>query len=138
MVDPYLVKVIIPIYTTELSDTEWISLDRCFDILKRYSICFVIPDGLDMTVIEKRYGKRETYSFDKSYFKGLKGYNRLMLSSEFYKTFSDTKYILIHQTDAFVFRDELEQWCSHNFDYIGAPWIPKRKYTRWYYHLFLN
>lgn len=72
MVDPYLVKVIIPIYTTELSDTEWISLDRCFDILKRYSICFVIPDGLDMTVIEKRYGKRETYSFDKSYFKRVK------------------------------------------------------------------
>lgn len=63
MVDPYLVKVIIPIYTTELSDTEWISLDRCFDILKRYSICFVIPDGLDMTVIEKRYGQKRNILF---------------------------------------------------------------------------
>jgi hypothetical protein len=27
----------------------------------------------------------------------------------------------MHHTDAYVFRDELEYWCSKNYDYIGAP-----------------
>lgn len=138
MVSTQLVKVIIPIYKNLLSEDEQLSLDRCFQVLHRYDICFVIPEGLDTTSIEMRYGKRKVYEFNKSYFEGLKGYNQLMLSSEFYEAFLDTQYILIHQTDVFVFRDELEQWCNHGFDYIGAPWIPKRKYSRWYYHLFFG
>ncbi len=31
--------------------------------------------------------------------------------------------MLIYQTDAFVFKDELEYWCNKGFDYIGAPWF---------------
>jgi hypothetical protein len=30
--------------------------------------------------------------------------------------------MLIYQLDAWVFRDELEDWCRQGFDYIGAPW----------------
>lgn len=30
---------------------------------------------------------------------------------------------LIDQLDAFVFKDELDEWCNKGFDYIGAPWI---------------
>jgi hypothetical protein len=30
---------------------------------------------------------------------------------------------LIHQLDAFVFEDQLDFWCSKDYDYIGAPWI---------------
>lgn len=138
MVSNRLVKIIIPLYKNSLSEDEWISLDRCFHVLNRYDICFAVPEDMDMAPIEKRSGKRTVYRFEKSYFEGLTGYNRLMLSPEFYEAFLDTKYILIYQTDVFVFRDELEQWCNHNFDYIGAPWIPKRKYARWYYHLFFN
>lgn len=46
-----------------------------------------------------------------------------MLSTEFYQRFLDYKYILIYQLDAFVFRDELLEWCNKEFDYIGAPWL---------------
>jgi hypothetical protein len=31
--------------------------------------------------------------------------------------------MLIYQTDAFVFRDDLDHWCSLGYDYIGAPWF---------------
>ncbi len=37
--------------------------------------------------------------------------------------FSKFKFILIYQLDAFVFRDELETWCSAGYSYIGAPWF---------------
>jgi hypothetical protein len=45
------------------------------------------------------------------------------MSKQFYRRFLNYKYILIYQLDAFVFRDELEYWCSLDFDYIGAPWF---------------
>ena len=41
----------------------------------------------------------------------------------FYERFTDFKYILIYQLDAYVFKDELLYWCSKDYDYIGAPWI---------------
>ncbi|MCY1534375.1 hypothetical protein D9M68_697450 [compost metagenome] len=31
--------------------------------------------------------------------------------------------MLIHQTDVFLFKNELQQWCEKNYDYIGAPWF---------------
>ncbi len=46
-----------------------------------------------------------------------------MLSSLFYERFIDNEYILIHQTDVYIFKDELEYWCDKNYDYIGAPWL---------------
>ena len=46
----------------------------------------------------------------------------LMLSVDFYKAFSQ-KYILIYQTDAYVFADTLREWCDKDYDYIGAPWL---------------
>lgn len=45
-----------------------------------------------------------------------------MLSAEFYERFLAWDYILLCQTDAFVFRDELADWCARGYDYIGAPW----------------
>jgi hypothetical protein len=29
--------------------------------------------------------------------------------------------------DAFVFSDQLDEWCAMGYDYIGAPWIAKDK-----------
>jgi hypothetical protein len=52
----------------------------------------------------------------------LSGYNQLLISHQFYYSFVDVDFILIHQTDAFVFRDDLDQWCAMKYDYIGAPW----------------
>lgn len=74
--------------------------------------------------------------FPDTYFKGIAGYNRLMMSPEFYETFAQWEYILIYQTDAWVFSDRLSEWCSKGYDYIGAPWIPKPKYRKLYYRIF--
>lgn len=43
---------------------------------------------------------------------GIAGYNQMMLSREFYQLFNDTEYLLICHTDAWIFRDELEDWCK--------------------------
>ncbi|MCE7038817.1 DUF5672 family protein [Dyadobacter sp. CY312] len=67
----------------------------------------------------------DTISFDDVYFNGIQGYNKLMLSAEFYQSFDEYEFILIHQLDAFVLRDELLTWCSRKYDYIGAPWLKR-------------
>lgn len=115
-------NVVIPIYRTALSDDEWISLERCFSILNSFPVTFVSPEGLDLTPVTDRFPTAHVERFDPTFFAGRDGYNHLMLSAEFYERFLAWDYILLYQTDAFVFRDELAAWCARGYDYIGAPW----------------
>ena len=118
------VGIVIPIYKNKLYEYESISLAQCFNILSRYPIFIIKPESLDVSSIQQQYPQVSIKSFDDDYFNdGLYGYNKLMLSQTFYEKFLQYDYILIYQLDAWVFQDELEYWCSKNYDYIGAPWI---------------
>ena len=46
-----------------------------------------------------------------------------MLTRQFYEKFLNFDYILIYQTDAFIFVDKLDEWCTKGFSYVGAPWF---------------
>ncbi|MBD8347001.1 DUF5672 family protein [Dysgonomonas sp. HGC4] len=120
-----LVKVVIPIYKVDLPSLYIKILQHNLNMLHKYIIVFICPVDLDISKLLLNFStnKIEIERFDGIYFQGIEGYNSLMLSSSFYSRFSNTKYILICQTDAFVFRDELLFWCDKNYDYIGAPWI---------------
>lgn len=120
-----LVKIIIPIYSDHLKDSESVSLRQCIKVLSAYPISFIKPRRLELKNISKKYPEISIETFDDNYFKSVESYNRLMLSSSFYERFSDFEYILIYQLDAYVFRDELKEWCQKGYDYIGAPWIPR-------------
>ena len=122
-----LVTVVIPIYTLRLKHNELLSLRQCFNVLGKHDIAVVKPYSLDVSGLAGLIGgnpKFRVEEFDDSYFAGREGYNRMMLSAEFYSRFLTSRYIFIHQTDVYVFRDELEQWCLKGYDYIGAPWLP--------------
>ena len=125
MTAPTPVKVVIPIYSTELKGFEEVSLCRNYQLLQNYPLVVVKPRSLDLSGLLERFPKLEVEAFDDEYFRGIRGYNRLMMSPEFYERFSDCEYILICQLDAFIFRDELKEWCSKGYDYVGAPW-PRR------------
>jgi len=116
------VTIVIPIYKVTLLDFEVQSLNRCIEILGHHSIVFVQPESLDASTINFE-GRITSEKFPDHYFKSVFGYNSLMLTDSFYERFTDSKYILIYQLDAYVFKDELLYWCSKDYDYIGAPWI---------------
>lgn len=131
------VKIIIPVYKPGLTHTEYISLTRCQKILGNYPLVIVKPRSLDISgILEQTSADFEIQNFDDHFFDGVAGYNALMLSPEFYGRFADSDYILIHQLDAYVFRNELDMWCEKEYDYIGAPWLRKHKYHRWYYSVY--
>jgi hypothetical protein len=142
------VAVVIPFYKPELTRLEEISLAQCLKVLSAHPVYAVKPQSIDLSGIAGCEKLTGILSFDDSFFNGIQGYNKLMLSPDFYQRFLDYEFILIHQLDAFVFRDELLKWCQKGYDYIGAPWLKRlanpdfvkewktRLNTR--YHIFVN
>jgi hypothetical protein len=120
------VAVVIPVYRTDLSPYEWVSFRQCLRVLGQYPIVLVTPRHLNVDSLRTEHPRLERISFDDAYFQSVAGYNRLLVSEEFYEAFAAYEFILIHQLDAFVFRDELRAWCAKGYDYIGAPHVTHR------------
>lgn len=123
------VAIIIPLYKSNFTLHEQISFTQCLTILSSYPIKLIKPVSLDIEFVLATYPQIEVEIFDDNYFKSVQTYNRLMLSTEFYERFLNYEYILIYQLDAFVFRDELMEWCAKGYDYIGAPWRIERDFS---------
>lgn len=127
--------VVIPIYKTELTEIEKMSLNQCNKVLGSHDIFYASPKGLNPSARLLPFKNEE---FDPEYFKDIQGYNRLLVESHFYERFLEYDYILIYQLDAFVFRDELTTWCNKNYDYIGSPWIATQNILSKFLKLFAS
>lgn len=121
--------VVFPLYQAP-HQTELAFLENGLRLTKGYKQVIVAPEGL---IIDDAYGELnqlEVKRFAKHYFEGIQGYNQLLLSKAFYGTFSLFDYLLIHQADAYLFKNELSFWCEKDYDYIGAPWFRPDKLNR--------
>jgi len=123
------VAIVIPIYQSALSIAEMASLKQCMHILADYPVKIVKPHALDLGFFKTKYPAIEFISFENEFFTGTAGYNRLLTSLEFYKTFISYEFILIYQLDAYVFKDELLDWCKKGYDYIGAPSLHQEEFN---------
>jgi hypothetical protein len=117
------VCVVVPVYRTALAKSERAALERCIAVLGAHPIAIVKPAALDLGSLLHSHPQLVCESFADRYFADVAGYNELMLSDSFYARFGQFEYVLIHQLDAWVFRDDLLAWCDRGFDYIGAPWL---------------
>ena len=99
------------------------AFDRCLSILGRHPIALLAPVSLDTSSLAGDRPALRKESFRDDNFSNAYAYNRLLLSDEFYARFAAYDYILLHQLDAFVFSDQLLEWCRRGYDYVGAPWI---------------
>lgn len=133
--------VVIPIYKDVPSKSECASIRQTFHILGTHDIVFITHSDCNLQRYEEIVSQEgyHVYAelFDKGYFDSTAHYSDLCFSEEFYLRFSKYEYMLICQTDAWVFRDELDYWCSKGYDYIGAPiYFPynERKFT----HVFFG
>ncbi|HZY81116.1 MAG TPA: DUF5672 family protein [Cyclobacteriaceae bacterium] len=119
--------IVVPVYKPSASEYEDRSLRQLYDVCGKYDVCFFHPEGLDLSYYKSLASTKTTFkSFPKKYFQSLETYSKLLMKPSFYKAFSEYDYMLIYQPDAFIFRDELEQWMEADYDYIGAPF--------WFYY----
>ena len=119
------VAVVIPLYQSTLNPQEEISLRQCLHVLGSHPILFVAPESLNLSFLNSFGITPKVIRFKAEYFKSTKTYNKLLTSELFYQAFSNFEYILIYQLDAYVFADNLLEWCSKGYDYIGAPKLRK-------------
>ncbi len=122
------IAVVLPLYKSfeSLDAVEKISLHQLLRVLQGYDIYFVTHNQIDIEAYKGRDGKNlriKRIDFHKSCFESIEGYNRLLLSFEFYNAFKAYRYILITQLDVFIFSDRLSYFTNLGYDYIGAPWF---------------
>jgi hypothetical protein len=122
------VVVIIPIYKEldGLFDYERVSIINTINRLSmNYEIGFlthsknIFKSYIDAFDIQKK--KIKLFETDKKHFQNIHTYNTLLKSSEFYGMFSKYDFLLIAQTDCYVFQSDLSPFFK--YDYIGAPWF---------------
>ncbi|SDG76416.1 DUF5672 family protein [Psychroflexus sediminis] len=112
--------IIVPVYKDKLTHNEKLVFENLFELYNKNQISIICPKHLHLPV---QLQSLNTERFDDYFFSSISGYNRLLLSFEFYKRFEAHRFILIHQLDAYLFSDNLAFWCDQNYDYIGAPWL---------------
>ena len=133
--------VIFPVYRS-LSDCEKASFEQAIDMTPGYKHVFIAPQSFEVdNSFDGRLQSVDILKFDDRFFSNIQGYNHLMLSLDFYKSFVEYEYMLIHQSDAYLFKPELEAWCNKGFSYIGAPWfwpqiIPETTLMHWLIRIF--
>jgi hypothetical protein len=112
------VAIVVPIYKEQTTPDEDISFRQLEHFLGPYPKYLLAPKSL--RVNRPGFGVKR---FKDEFFKDVATYSALLLSKKFYESFSNYRYILIYQTDALVFSDQLLDWCAKGYDYVGAPWV---------------
>lgn len=114
-------RILIPVYQAQPDPLAIFSLDRTLTVLGQRGCTFIAPRGLDVSFYAERYRAQFVF-FDSAYFRSVLDYSRLLVSDFFYETFQPAEYLLIAQTDIYVFHDALDAWMNRGIDYVGAPW----------------
>ena len=123
MVVKSTVCVVIPVHSANPSPAELTSFRQCFKILGEHSIKVLMPTGLNLEIYEGHVNKFERVGVDPVWLSSVEHYNRLKKNELFYDLFNAYDFVLTYELDAYVFKNELQDWCKKDFDYIGAPWF---------------
>ena len=126
------VVVVVPVYRPELTVWERASLRQTVGVLQEnYPVELLVPCGMDCSAIRREFSGLPVREVSDEWLgrkNGIAGYNRMMLSAGFYELFRDYEYLLICHTDAWIFRDELGDWCRRGYDCVAAPWVRRKVY----------
>lgn len=128
--------ILIPVYKNTFEPFEIKSLESVAKHLSEYTLCFIVPQDLNLSPISEIFPdlRFTVERFPNDYFYSIDSYSRLLMSPLFYKRFLNYKYILICQTDVYIFKNELAYWIVQDYDYIGAPWLDSKNI--FFYHTF--
>lgn len=116
--------IVIPTHKFEPDDLEQLSLKQLDKVIKGdIDICIVRPKNINIDAYNKLFknSKPSTIILDDKYFTSFLGYNQMCLDYDFYKPFEDYEYMMIYQTDCWIFRNDIQKFCDMGYDYIGGP-----------------
>ncbi|MCF0070368.1 hypothetical protein LZD49_07785 [Dyadobacter sp. CY261] len=120
-----LVTVIIPILETRIDPTEEKLLHHALNILSEHPIVFIAGEGTDLSVVHEHAEHIDVVHFPKRFFESRQHLAPLFLMQDFYERFNWCDFLLIHELNSWVIKDELHYWCKQGYDYFKAsPLLP--------------
>ena len=120
-----LVSVIIPVPEPNLSPTQERILHHSLEILEKYPVIFITYEGADLSIIREHKEQIDVIYFPKEYFETRQTLAKLFLMEDFYDRFSWSDFLLVHELNSWVVRDELHYWCKQGYDYLKAAPVSK-------------
>lgn len=127
--------VVIPIYRHDLNNFERLSLLRTFSVLGGHPIVILAPRSKQAAIqqtLETLIPCDPNYQWhivNDQWLASHQDYNQLMLKRDFYENYKAYSHLLICQLDAYIFEDQLLDWCNQPYDYIGGPlYLPNAPY----------
>lgn len=112
------VVVVVPLPTRPLNTDEHLALAQLRRVLGRYDTVFLAPPGGPVPP-----GEGPVMRIPRRFFGSAAAHGDLLVSRRFYEAFAAWEYILIYHLDAFVFSDQLADWCDKGYSYVGPPWF---------------
>lgn len=116
-------SVVVTFVWRDMNDREQNAFCQGIKILGTHPFVVVHPQAYSVDYLKKKYNGITSLALPNEHFQSVDTYNRMLLSPWFYRHFLDYEYMLIYQTDAYVFSDQLDYWTTMGYDYIGAPWM---------------
>ena len=115
--------IVIPSYREKLEGNDKLSFDRCIEIFgKNRPIKVVIPDNISTDFYDSYGSLIEIIRVDGKNMESVDSYSNMLCNKDFWKLFTDFEYILIYQTDCWIFEDKLDYFIDMGYDWYGAPW----------------
>ena len=115
--------IVVPVYHNVPDELEQLSLKQLDKIVLDIDICLIGPDDINYEEYSKLFSndRIQIKNFNKEYFKSQQSYSTLCLEYDFYNSFSQYEYMMMYQTDCWIFRNEIKKFCEMGYDYIGGP-----------------
>lgn len=111
-------------YRESLSGNAELSLLQALKIFKNRDIRLVIPNNINTEYYDslKAQYEFEYVKVNHDWLSSISSYNKMCCKKDFYTLFGEYDYILIYQTDCWVFEDNLDYFMGLGYDWYGAPW----------------
>ncbi len=119
--------IVVPVYHNVPDELEQLSLKQLDKIVLDIDIYLIGPNNINYEEYSKLFSNNYVMfkKFDNKYFESQQSYSSLCLEYDFYNyfynSFSQYEYMMIYQTDCWIFRNEIKKFCEMGYDYIGAP-----------------
>ena len=114
--------IVIPIYDEDFDSDIYRTINNTYTLYKdKYDIFFICSDKLNISKYQLYFPHIKYKFFDNIYFTSQSSYSYLMLNYLFYKEFLAYEYMLLVQTDAYIFNGySLEYFLDKNYIILGA------------------
>ena len=115
--------IVIPTHKEKLDGNDELSFKRCIDVFGgKREIKLVVPNSIDTKYYEQYGDVIKIYKVNDKWLSSIKEYNYMCCNIDFWSLFKDYDYVLIYQTDCWVFDDRLDYFMGLDYDWYGAPW----------------